>query len=370
MRAVTPALERPCLRRLFLSVIAILAIPSAAQAAELHATTSSFSSTFSSAAAGDTIYLASGSYGSFTGAAKSGTVTIKPESGATASMSVNFNGANNIRLDGLKITSATLQGTTKNITIANSTFTGDTVIRPSSMTNANIVFDGNTHNNITPSGAYEGRISLTGGGNPTGVVIKNSQFSGGLSDGIQNGSTGTQILNNEFVNIHQGDPNIAHTDALQLYGSRQTVVKGNYFHSVEDCIMAPDGTDHETITDNVCVTDGSQYGFTIGADNGSVISHNTFGANGLRLYGGNQNSASTGTTVKDNILSGGNTITGNSLVVDYNLAPSTTSGSHALVGRATYVGGSQPTTKAGFALASGSLGKGNASDGTDRGARF
>jgi hypothetical protein len=148
------------------------------------------------------------------------------------------------------------------------------------------------------------------------------------------------------------------------------VVQGNYFHDVEDCIMAPDGTDHETITDNVCVTSGSQYGFTIGADTGSVISHNTFGANGLRLYGGNQNRASSGTTVMDNILSGGNTITGSGLTVDYNLSPSATTGSHAIQGSPTYVGGSKPTTKAGYALASGSLGKGNASDGKDRGARF
>jgi hypothetical protein len=376
MRALQLATACPCPRRLRLTQLSLVAVvlfalglvPSAARAADLHATPSNFSSVYSSAAGGDTIYLATGSYGTFSGSAKSLTVTIAPESGATPTMSINFNGATNLKVTGAKITSATVQGTSRNITIANSTFTGDTVIRPDQMTNANIVFDGNTHNNITPSGSYEGRISLTAGGNPSGVVIKNSLFSGGLSDGIQNGSKGTQILDNEFTNIHQGDPNIAHTDALQLYGASNTVIKGNYFHAVEDCIMAPDGTNHETITDNVCVTDGSQNGFTIGSDNGSTISHNTFGANGLRLYGGNANKASTGTIVQDNILPGGDTITGSSLTVDYNLSKSTTSGTHAISGSPTYVGGSKPTTLAGYALASNSLGKSNASDGGDRGA--
>ncbi|HUC20400.1 MAG TPA: dockerin type I domain-containing protein, partial [Candidatus Polarisedimenticolaceae bacterium] len=41
-----------------------------------------------------------------------------------------------------------------------------------------------------------------------------------------------------------------------------------------------------------------------------------------------------------------------------------------LKGKPTFVGGAKPTTYAGFALAAGSLGKGNASDGLDRGIRL
>jgi hypothetical protein len=40
----------------------------------------------------------------------------------------------------------------------------------------------------------------------------------------------------------------------------------------------------------------------------------------------------------------------------------------SLLGIATYVGGTSPTTIAGFALTSGSIGKGAATDGTDMGA--
>jgi hypothetical protein len=360
---------RPACLTILATAGALAVLPAAAQAADLHATTASFSSVYASAKGGDTVYLAAGNYGSFAGSSKTSLVTIKPESGAAATMSINFNGATNVRVDGLTISGATVQGTTKNVAIANSRFTGPTVVRTNQMANANVVFDGNTYADLNPSGDYEGRITLPGDGPSTsGVVIENSLFTGGLSDGIQNGSNGTKILNNEFSDIHQGDPDIAHTDALQLYGSSNTVVSGNYFHDVEDCIMAPDGTDHETITDNVCVTSGDQYGFTIGTDKGSIIDHNTLAETGLRLYPGNANRASTGTVVTNNILPGGDVIQGTGLAVDSNLSASTTAGAHAIKGTPTFAGGSRPTTLDGYALAPTSVGKGTASDGSDRGA--
>jgi hypothetical protein len=344
----------------------VLAAPMSVEAADFHVTPSSLSSTFNSAPGGSTLYLASGNYGTFSGAAKGGLVTVVPEPGAAVTMAIDFNGAANVRVQGVTITSATIEGSTHDVTIAGSTFTGDAVIRPDRMTNANVVLDGNTHNGISPSGGFEGRISLTGGGNPSGVVIKNSLFSGGLSDGIQNGSTGTQILNNEFAGIHQGDPDVAHTDALQLYGSKQTVVRGNYFHDVEDCIMAPDGTDHEVIENNVCVTSGDQYGFTLGSDDGSTVRHNTLVKTGLRIFSKDGMAASTGTVIRDNVLPNLTRESGTA-TQDHNLLASGTLASSDLRGRPVFTGGASPSSYAGYLLASGSPGKGNASDGLDRG---
>ena len=65
-----------------LALLGGLLAAGSAVAADRHATTSNFASTFSAAQGGDTIYLAAGNYGSFAGAAKASTVTIKPESGA------------------------------------------------------------------------------------------------------------------------------------------------------------------------------------------------------------------------------------------------------------------------------------------------
>src|SRR5439155_23422559 len=108
------------LRRLscFLTIIGALLIPATASAANLNATPSTFASTFASAQGGDTIYLASGNYGTFTGGSKSSTVTITPASGATATMSVAFNPSDHIRLDGLTVAVANLGGSTPDLTSA------------------------------------------------------------------------------------------------------------------------------------------------------------------------------------------------------------------------------------------------------------
>src|SRR4051795_3917178 len=62
-------------------------LPSAARATDFHATPSSFASMFSQAQGGDTVYLASGSYGSWSGGAKSSMVVVAADAGASPSMS-------------------------------------------------------------------------------------------------------------------------------------------------------------------------------------------------------------------------------------------------------------------------------------------
>lgn len=360
--------------------------PQSASAATLSATPSSLGSVFGAAQGGDTILLASGNYGTFTGGLKPGVVTLQAQPGASPTMAVSFDPASNITLDGLTLTEidiANLQ--TKNITVRNSSIPGQTIFRSGSLANANILFDHNVHGPFDKcSGCYEGRVQLAERtGEPSGITIANSLFGpGGNSDGIQNGSNGTRILNNEFLKIHQIDGDAVHADSIQLYGSQNTVIRGNWFHDVSVGIMCADQCDHEDIEDNVFNGDESPYQLNLLSDNGSLIRHNTFvdGACSFNLrcgiiYLGNKSGdpASTGTVVTDNIISSICVCSGTASGLDeesYNLFTGESSGgSHDLTGAPTYVGGANPSSYAGFALAAGSKGKGDASDGLDRGIR-
>ena len=168
----------------FLHVVAVaaglaLALPGGAHAADLQANPATLAGVFNAAQGGDVIHLAAGDYGTFHGGSKPSMVTITPQPGATATMSVAFNPASFIRLDGLTIGDATLGGATHNVTIANSRFTGSVVIRTNQMANANVLFDGNTHVGITVCGTcYEGphhvagqRPVGVGGGHPALVLL-------------------------------------------------------------------------------------------------------------------------------------------------------------------------------------------------------
>ena len=361
--------------------LTLAATPSVASAAELHATPASFGSVFAAAQGGDVISLAAGDYGSFGGGSKPAVVTIRPEPGAAVSMAVSFSSASNLRLEGLTVRGATIGGSTRNVTIAGSAFTEAALVDTTQgMVNANIVFDGDRFSGINVcSTCYEGRLTIHGSKSvntqPVGVTVQNSLFNGGgNSDGIQVGSYGVQILNNEFTDLHQGDPNLAHTDALQLYGQSHTVVRGNYMHNVATGIMSPDGADHEDIENNVIITEGYASGIVLGPDNGSIMRHNTLpdAARGgqLRITTANQPGApSRGTVVTDNVISsllveGDTTLAAE----DHNLiASGGGKGAGDLKGKPAFSGGAGPTSWLGFTLAAGSLGKAAASDGTDIG---
>jgi nitrous oxidase accessory protein NosD len=243
-------------------------------------------------------------------------VTITPETGATASMALNFNPATNITIDGLTITDSEMAGAgTKNITVRNSAFDqAQAVFRTGSLQNANIVFDHNTHNGFVKcSSCGEGRLWLPEStSQPAGITIESSYFSGGNSDGIQNGGNGVRILNNTFADIFQHDgPDGVHADAIQLYGSRETVIRGNRMRDVATGIMAPDGTDHEVIEDNVIKTDGYPYAITLGGDRGSIVRdnrlpggrcHYELPCGTLRISANKDGVGSSGTVVEGNTL--------------------------------------------------------------------
>ncbi len=177
---------------------------------------------------------------------------------------MNFRPASNITLDGLTIGGLTIgDSRTKNITVRNSLFDrSQATLRTGELVNANVLFDSNRHVGfVAGGGGGEGRIFLPERtGQPAGVTIRNSLFEGGNSDGVQNGGRGVRILDNEFRSMHQIDgADGVHADSIQLYGSAETVIRGNWFHHVAVGIMCADGCDHEVIEDNVFAVDGSPY---------------------------------------------------------------------------------------------------------------
>ena len=217
------------MRRILLALVATMAcalLPATAGAATLHATTSTFASTVAAAQPGDTVLLASGSYGNWKGVTKTSPgITIKPESGATPSMSLAWDtlGAPAwLTLDGITVTGGLISGPTHDVTIKNSTFPGYLQINPGASPGANnacgncpamddnhIVFDNDVFNLAScPSGSclgYEGRVSFAyEGPNPAGVTVKNSTFTSGCADGVQFvGSAGRGVTIGPGQHLHQ-----------------------------------------------------------------------------------------------------------------------------------------------------------------------
>ncbi len=363
------------------AAVAVIA-PGSAPGSELSASPANLNAVFAKADPGDTIRLSSGSYGTFRGGTKQGRVSLRPAPGAKVTIALDFSPAANLTVAGVTLTDVVIAQGSKNITIRNSDIPGQVILRD--LTNSNVTLDGNVHRDWDKcNGCAEGRVYIPGDlSRPSGITVKNSEFVGGLSDGIQNGSNGTRILGNRFHDLEPGTPNGVHTDAIQLYGSKNTVIRGNYIHDVPDAIMAPDGTDHEVIENNVIQGDkgGYPYAVTIWSDQGSIIRHNTF-ADGPCLFNlrcgivsiGSKSGqpAGRGTVIEDNILLDISVGDGNASVASrgFNLlAGGRPSGPGEARGKPVYVGGPDPNSRRDFLLAPGSPGRGDASDGLDVGA--
>jgi hypothetical protein len=328
--------------RRFLLVLTMMALfPATAGAATLHATPSNFASTFSGAAGGDTILLASGSYGSWNGGAKASTVTVAPESGA----SVSFSGGN-------------FGTTVRNITVQGVTYTGSVCINPPTGVKMGLVLDGVTFGNVG-QGCGEGRLTIRGGGTASvggnGVQVKNSTFGpGGCSDGIQDDSKGTEIgPGNEFKSITQScSASSAHVDSIQPYDSNYIWIHDNNFHDNEQGIMSPDGLSTGYLIENNVIHTSTGYPcMHIGDSTNGTIRHNVCRNGGIRVYGGNQNTNSRSMVIQDNVDTGSDVSACTGCTIDHNLRTT----------QVTYTGG---TGRCAYATASP---KGTASDGTDIG---
>jgi hypothetical protein len=343
----------------------------------VHATPATLARVFAKAPGGETILLAPGDYGSFAAGAKPSTVTIRPEPGARARVGLVLSAAAHVRFEGLTIDGADISGTTHDVTVAGSTITQQVVIHADRMRNARVVLEGNRLARIDACAqCLEGRVHVLGAsGEPSGVVIAHNVFGpGGNSDGIQVSADGVQIVGNTFVGIFGS--NGRHVDALQLYGSSRTLVRGNYFRNVASGIMAPDGTDHERIEDNVFDTGGYPYAIMIGPDDGSVIRHNTLAdvgrcgygqPCGTLIVGSTKSSAGAATVVQDNVLGTLSVVGGRPVQTGHNLIAHGGGGPNDRTGAPSFVGGGHPRSRAGFRLKHGSPGSAAGSDGRDVG---
>jgi hypothetical protein len=347
-----------------------------------NATPATFASEVSAATAGQTVCLASGSYGTWQGTNKQ--ITIRAASGATATMRYSFgSGDSGFTLDGMSGMGGTISSGASNITVKNSAFNTCAQFNGSQ---SNVVFDNNTHLNINAT-CGNSRLGL----NASGVTIKNSLMQGGDADGAFISANNVLVENNRFINVCDG-PTGNHADGLQFadpngwptpgdsgnnYGYN-AVVRHNFFqfngcnNGYAQALTSYDsGTEGALIEDNVIDTT-RPWGIELYSDDGSIVRHNT-----VRYYPDSQcvfsglqcgqidltrksvlaDAAGSGTQVYDNIgivnFAYGSTAARN----DHNINP-------ALV---TFVG--PLTSYAGFRLAAGSVGKAGASDGTDVGMR-
>ena|GEM_PF-2013204 len=375
--------------------------------------TSTFASAVNSAAPGTTLCLATGNYGSFGGVNKTSPgVTIAAQSGATPKMIIDFGNANNaawLTFDGIKIGGgrSVICAPAHDITFKNAEASAELDIEAGAnnndcsnapaMQNSNIVFD-----NIQwtyaddPTGdaswkIHEGRLTVLGGAatGSIGVTVKNSLFTGGCADGIQADAAGGMVVQDtEFANITLGLPNCGvHADSVQFYCGTNSTGGGacgrmtfnrDYFHDDQVGIV-----DYDSRTNGMVVS--NSVFVNVPANNGSgnpcdaicltggiglSVSHTTMKSAYINLGGNHSGTPATNTSVRDSILAAppgtdaGSTFT----ALDHNICMSgTCTGTGSLNGTPTWTGGASPIAYAGFALASGSLGKNAASDGTDMG---
>lgn len=362
----------------------------------------------SAAAGGATICLSAGSWGTVTipSVTKSPRVTVKSESGQTASINLQLDSGavNGVTFDSLTITGAEVSWPTHdNITIQNSAFTGGIDIVTCNMNDAgtSILLTNNTHIQVSaPVNAQEGRVTVYcsqgQNANRSGVTITYSLFENtstcspgsGESDGIQSGGNGLTVgPGNIFRNLTQGSCG-RHIDAIQGYGSCNLTITGNWFigntihigqyDQTSDCNGSATG---DVVTGNVF--DGSGFGRPIQyAAVGSTWTHNTFRNVGEISYGAKPgDDPSSGFLIRDNIYIGtlvgtfGGQGTCTSCTAPHNLVSTNSSiasvfnPSSTVSGTATFMGGETPSTWAGYQLTTSSLGYQAATDpvGSDMG---
>jgi hypothetical protein len=356
------------------------------------------------------------SYGSFTGTNK--TITIIAQSGTGTASPVNAtmtnitlgSGDSGFTLDGgrssfgstgLTVASgADIEGGASNLTIKNTSFTNQVFVDGGSTDG--IVLDGNQHNWPADSNlvAENAKIFLASGlsgtiGSPA-VTVKNSQIWNGDLDGIHiGGGSGMVIDSNDLNNICQNGPN--HTDNIQTDTSVTTNVQitKNFVHQTTPCgtqgvTSYDNGSSGYIVEDNVI---SIRWGpvLELYGDQNSTVRHNTlqfFLADpttadlthceffnqtcGKMIFSHKTGTtAGSGTHAYDNIATTIEFTDGSTGTADHNMCRETgCTGTGTLNSTApTYVGGTSPTTYAGFCLTAGSAGHAAASDGLDIGIR-
>lgn len=358
------------------------------------ATTATFAAQVAAASAGETICLATGDYGTWTGTSKAITIAAQPGQnpvmtlnlGATAAnftidgghteISASTNGMvrqSSFTSSGIKLRSIdTVNGVT-NITIKRCWFGPDTFAGAYVSlggTNMNFVIDRCRFYQLNG-----GEEAILCNASNQSITIKNCLFHDFDADGVRLAGSGTTIQDCEFLTVNPHGDGSLHTDCIQVFGDDNCTVQRCYFKDFEQAFGAFDGMSSCTIQDNAF--DSTPYSspahwLSCYADNpGSTINHNTLydgsiictskagGAVSIGFYRNN---------ICDSISLTDGPVTGAPSQNTNNMFPSGAS-SPNINGTPTYVGGSHPTTWQGFKLANGSAGQAAGNDGLDVGIR-
>lgn len=354
---------------------------------DLHATPKTFASVVSAATPAQTVCLASGTYGTWTGTTKP--ITIAPEPGASPSLNFDFgpeaagftiNGGHtsyDSSSPGINLVDQNYFDTgSSNITLENVAITcngEDSFCLQVRTGGSGIVIKDNIfHDMQFPNDASAALWVIPATKSPENVIVKNNLFRDMGADAID-GGPGT-IVGNDFSNVNSNTNDPRHTDVIQFDDNE--VIQGNFVHN--GCIQgidAFDGTRNDTITDNVIVG-CSVHSLVTAADMpGSLVAHNIVIGAGGEECGSKPGSPPSTTKIRDNILEDGINWGGvectPSADQDNMSWPSfgqIHSGSD-FIAAPGFVGGSNPSTYAGYALAAASPGKRKASDAGDVGAR-
>jgi hypothetical protein len=280
----------------------------------------------------------------------------------------DFTAANDIHLGNSSAPST-------NVQIANFTSLGGMCVESPGLNADHILVDRGYFGDILGA-CGEGRFELIGddpNGNNFGsgadmdVQVTNTTFENPDtnpvgSDGIET-TTGARGLivgpGDQFLNIkeNQGNcqPTLVHCDAISPFASTRTKVIGDYFYMNSQPLGNFSCTNVVQVTDNISIAENSSHNFDLSGESNALIAHNTIvGPAGLVVYGGNPGNCTNTGTIRDNVVSG--------LTVSNFTGTQTNN-----VTTFTLLGGTSPTTWAGFALTSP---LGTATDGGNVGARM
>ena len=276
--------------------------------------------------------------------------------------------------------------------------------------NSNITFDrdtfvdGNSNSGCTSLGAqfyllYQTATPTT----PSGVTVENSVFVASTDMWNPNRAIQTEpgmtANDNVFVGFlsHNQAASCNHIDSFFLYsGSPGTygsdIFTGNLCYDDYNCMAGYDGTQKNTITDNVCFDIERTGCITLESDVDSVINHNTMETDGADpghcamnepatpvfactaselFQNGHKSGDPTGSgeVYTNDASDGGPSISDSSAVSTNTNNLWSGASSPNINGTPTFAGGANPTTWAGFELTAGSAGHNGASDGLDVGIR-
>jgi hypothetical protein len=351
---------------------------------------SAVNSAVQGASGGQTFCFAAGSYGEIDlyAAHPGSRVTLEPVAGAAAmGVYFNLNGVSNVTITGFSgsassgglLVQSTGQGNNTNITFSyNAMSSNGVAIENNGAANANIDIAHNSFVGFAASGEQSRVDIVSDNACPNGITVEYNRLSGGESDGIDisGNSCQTQITHNEIDGILEQNCGGIHCDAFQDNGGGNgTVLAYNYIFNVSDCFLLDDGSSNYNIHDNVCETNSSDssYWMQFGGAQTITLNHNTVLSTNGAQYGNDHNgNPSSNVTFTNNILysdpvqNAGQPVAG-TFNESYNLCPSGCTGHNEITATPTFTGGSSPSTWTGFALASGSAGTNNSSDGLNRG---